>query len=223
VTETCGLILKHEDKICDTFYSGVCGGYTENNENVWEGEPRTYLQGSVDAEQINLSDSFLQNEDNVRRWIESSPKVFCNTQQGIVPDFLKYTTKYFRWQVSYSQSELSDIIAKKTGQNIGSLLDIVPLRRGVSGRLTEIELRGTRRTIIIEKELNIRKTLSENYLYSSCFVVDRQETEFIIKGAGWGHGVGMCQTGAAMMALNGYNFKQILQHYYQQAEIVRLY
>ncbi|MBC8181763.1 SpoIID/LytB domain-containing protein [candidate division KSB1 bacterium] len=223
VLETSGSILIHENKICDTFYAGVCGGHTENNEYVWNGEPRPYLRGRVDADVSNFSDSFLQDEKNVRLWIKSSPKVFCNTQKGTVPDYLEYTTKYFRWQVRYSQKEISSIIRKKTSENIGRLLSIIPVSRGVSGRLTEIKIRGTRKTITVEKELAIRKTLSENYLYSSCFVVDRDGDDFIFKGAGWGHGVGMCQTGAANMALAGKDFKFILNHYYKDADIVKIY
>lgn len=223
VRETSGLILMNENKICDTFYAGVCGGHTENNEFVWDGEPRIYLKGRLDAEINNFSDTFLQNEENVRLWIESSPNVFCNTQQGPVPDYLAYTIKYFRWEVRYTQSEISTIIRKKTGENIGRLRKIIPVSRGVSGRLNEIKLEGTRKTITVEKELSIRKALSENYLYSSCFVVDRDGSDFIIKGAGWGHGVGMCQTGAAQMALQGFGYREILNHYYQNAEIVKLY
>ncbi len=223
VLETSGSILIHENKICDTFYAGVCGGHTENNEYVWNGESRDYLKGKVDADVINFSDTFLQEEKNVRLWIKSSPKVFCNTQKGTVPGYLEYTTKYFRWQVRYYQSELSSIIRKKTEKNIGRLLNIIPVSRGVSGRLTEIKIRGTRKTITVKKELAIRNALSKNYLYSSCFVVDRDGDDFVIKGAGWGHGVGMCQTGAANMALAGKDFRFILNHYYKNAEIVRIY
>ncbi len=223
VMETSGRVLLYKDKICDTFYAGVCGGHTENNENVWEGEPQAYLTGKLDAKLNNLPDGFLQNEENVRLWIENKPEVFCNTQDKDVPDYLEYTKKYFRWQVRYTQSELSQIIRQKTGQNIGTLIEIIPVLRGVSGRLVEVKLHGTNKTISIEKELEIRKALSENYLYSACFVVDRDRSDFILKGAGWGHGVGMCQTGAAMMALKDYNYQQILKHYYSAADIVKLY
>ena len=223
VNETSGQILMYKNQICETFYAGVCGGHTENNEFVWQGEPRPYLQGQLDAENIKLPDGYLQNEKNVRRWIESQPRVFCNTQQEDVPDFLEYTKKYFRWQVRYSQTELSRIIEKKSGQKIGLVREIIPVLRGVSGRLYEIKIRGTRGSITVENELQIRRTLSENYLYSSCFVIDREGRDFVIKGAGWGHGVGMCQTGAAMMALKGKNYKEILNHYYPYTKLVKLY
>jgi len=223
VAQTHGRVLIHSNKICDTFYAGVCGGHSENNENVWPGEPQIYLQGRPDANIKKFPADFFKDESNVRRWIESSPNVFCNTQQGDVPDYLNYTVKYFRWSQRYSQHEISQIIRRKTGENIGRLLEIVPVERGVSGRLKKIEFIGDKKKIIIEGELNIRKSLSDNYLYSSCFVIDREGSEFIIKGAGWGHGVGMCQTGAAMRALEGHSYQKILKHYYQHAELVKLY
>lgn len=223
VEKTRGMVLMYDEKICDTFYAGVCGGYSENNEFVWDGEPQVYLQGRLDADIDGMPEDFLKDESNVRQWIESSPNVFCNTQNEDTPAYLNYTKKYFRWQVKYSQAELSQIIQKKTGQDIGTLLEIIPIVRGVSGRLIQINLTGTRKTISVEKELEIRKALSENYLYSSCFVVDREGNDFILKGAGWGHGVGMCQTGAAQMALKKFDFRKILNHYYQNTTIVKLY
>jgi len=214
----------HDDNICDTRYAGVCGGHTENNENVWYNDPQPYLRGRLDSELgYLLSRDYLTGESNVRQWIESRPEVYCNTTRTQVPDYLNYTKKYFRWSVRYSREELSRIIANKTGQNIGALIEIIPLARGVSGRIKKVELRGTRKSIIIERELEIRKALSPNYLYSSCFVVDLEGNDFIIKGAGWGHGVGMCQTGAAMMALDGFNYREILNHYYQNSKLVKLY
>ncbi len=222
--QTRGQVLMNGDQICDTRYAGVCGGHSENNEDVWGNEPQPYLRGHVDSQRSrSLPTDYLTDESQVRRWIESSPDVYCNTTQSSVPEYLDYTKKYFRWTFRYSKEELSRIIANKTGKNIGSLIEIIPLERGVSGRIKKIEFRGTLQSIEIESELEIRKALSQNYLYSSCFVVDRNRSDFIIKGAGWGHGVGMCQTGAAMMALNGSNYREILNHYYQGSTIVRLY
>ena len=224
VDKTRGQVLMYGDQICDTRYAGVCGGHTENNEDVWFNVPQPYLRGRLDSGLGHLfSQDYLTSESRVRQWIESSPDVYCNTTRRQVPEYLNYTKKYFRWSVRYSKAELSRIIANKTGQNIGSLIQIKPLERGVSGRIKRVELRGTRKSIVIERELEIRKALSSNYLYSSCFVVDRDGNDFIIKGAGWGHGVGMCQTGAAMMALDGHNFHDILNHYYQNSELVKLY
>lgn len=222
--ETRGQVLMYGDQICDTRYAAVCGGHSENNEDVWNNQSQPYLRGHLDSEYTDsFRSNYLNDETRVRKWIESSPDVFCNTTKTPVPEALNYTKKYFRWSVRYSRDELSKIIADKTGKNIGTLNEIIPLERGVSGRIKKVELRGTRRSIIVERELEIRKALSTNYLYSSCFVVDRAANDFIIKGAGWGHGVGMCQTGAAMMALNGFNYRDILSHYYQNSKIVKLY
>lgn len=224
VERTRGQVLMYGGRICDTRYASVCGGHTENNENVWYNEPQPYLRGHLDSRLIHLlPKDYLNSGSRVRQWIETSPDVYCNAQRKSVPDYLNYTRKYFRWSVRYSREELSNIIAEKTGQNIGTLFEIIPLERGVSGRLKKVELRGTRKTIIIEKELEIRKALSPNYLYSSCFVVDREGHDFILKGAGWGHGVGMCQTGAAMMALEGFRYREILNHYYLNSKIIKLY
>lgn len=224
VDKTHGQVLMYDDKICDTRYAGVCGGHTENNEDVWNIEPQPYLRGRWDSKiGSELGMDYLTNESRVRQWIESSPNVFCNTTSSSVPDYLNYTKKYFRWTVRYSRDEISRIIRNKTGKNIGSLIEIIPIERGVSGRLKKVDLRGTVNTITIERELEIRRALSPNYLYSSCFVVDKQGDDFILKGAGWGHGVGMCQTGAAMMGLDGFNYRDILSHYYQNSTLVKLY
>lgn len=224
VSETNGQVLMFGDQICETFYAGVCGGHGENNENVWTGDPRPYLRGKLDSPlATSFPGNYLKDESQVRRWIETSPDVYCNTTLAEVPDALNYTKRYFRWTEKYSQSEISTIILNKTGERIGTLVEIIPVERGVSGRLKKIKLRGTQKTATIEGELAIRKALSSNYLFSSCFIVDQQNNDFIIKGAGWGHGVGMCQTGAAMMALKGQNYRAILNHYYQNSAIVKLY
>ncbi len=224
VNHTRGQVLMYNGHICDTFYASTCGGHTEHNENVWNGEPQPYLRGTFDSPYADrLPIDFLQNESRVRQWIESNPDVFCNTTKGDVPEAMNYTKKYFRWQVRYSREELSRIISKKTGEDIGIVNQIVPVERGVSGRLKKIDIRGSRKTITVEKELSIRRALSPNSLYSSCFIVDRNGNDFIFKGAGWGHGVGMCQTGAGMMALQGYSYKKILSHYYTNSNIKSLY
>ncbi|HEX9973592.1 MAG TPA: SpoIID/LytB domain-containing protein [bacterium] len=224
VSETNGQVLMYGDSVCETYYASVCGGHSENNENVWVGAPQLYLRGNLDSELADkFPENYLKDELQVRRWIETSPDVFCNTTKTDVPEALNYTKRYFRWTTRYTQNELSNIILTKTGENIGSLLEIIPVERGVSGRLKKIKLRGRQKTATVEGELTIRKALSSNYLFSSCFVVDRQNNDFIIKGAGWGHGVGMCQTGAAMMALKGFNYRTILDHYYAGAKLVKLY
>jgi len=230
VAETRGLVLTFNGRLCSTPYSAVCGGHTENAENVWETDGEPYLQGIFDiARPVETLRSFdLSTEENAKKWIEMHPKVFCNVK-GAKADFANYTKKYFRWEYRISRVELQKIINQKTGKDIGTILDIVPIHRGVSGRLSELLVKGSKQSVFIKKELNIRKTLSPKTLYSACFVVEKiggngyDTDEFVFKGAGWGHGVGMCQTGASMMALKGYSFSDILTHYYRGAKIRQLY
>ena len=231
VRETAGQVLMYEDEICETFYAGVCGGHTEHNENVWNGNPRRYLRGIFDMDQYNVraNEDFLKNEENLSLWIDGSPDVYCNLDKIEVPSYLEYARKYFRWDVTYSQNELSELLLRNTGTDFGDIINIVPVERGISGRLKTIRIEGSRNAMDIDKELEIRKALSENYLYSSCFQVERKNVvngiprEFTLHGAGWGHGVGMCQTGAAVMALQGINYKRILSHYYRESDIRKLY
>ncbi len=228
VTATRGMVMVYRGKLTEAFYAGVCGGHTENNDNVWITNPRAFLRGTLDRAGKQLSTS-LEQEENVRRWIDSKPQVYCNTTEGNVPRSVNYSKKYFRWQVDYSRAELETIIRKKTGTSFGSLVDLRPLKRGVSGRLIELEVVGTRKKFTITKELPIRQALSLNTLYSACFYVTTRggtnglPARFVLKGAGWGHGVGMCQVGAAMMAHSGQTFDRILTHYYSGIKLERLY
>ncbi len=230
ISETQGEVLVYNGSLCTTPYSAVCGGHTENTENVWMGESLPYLRGVLDdPESRDLPVSFdLSTEESVRRWVESAPKVNCNAESHGTPDYAKYSVKYYRWQQRYSRLELENIIRNKY-HDIGTLVDIVPVERGVSGRLIEIEIRGAAGKINVRKELNIRRALSSTALYSACFVVDKIgdvngfPEEFVFTGAGWGHGVGMCQIGAAMMAEEGKSAKQILTHYYRGAVIDKYY
>ena len=227
---TRGLVLALHDELCLTPYSAVCGGHTEQAENVWDGSGRTYLQGTFDHPASASMQSYdLSQEQNVRQWIESRPKVFCNIRLAGNPRFAAYSENYFRWERSISRQDLEKAIAVKTGRTIGSLLDIRPVRRGVSGRLMEVMVCGTEDTLTISKELNIRTAFSANALFSACFVVEKKMMqdslagEFLFKGAGWGHGVGMCQIGAAMMALGGRTCKEILGHYYHGTTVKAVY
>ena len=228
VESTRGIFMIHRKNITEAFYAGVCGGHTENNENVWLMDSKGYLRGILDSEAKRLSSS-LQSEDNVRRWVDSKPAVFCNTNNARVPKSLNYSKKYFRWKVKYSRKELESIIREKTGEDFGDLVDLLPKKRGVSGRLIELEVVGTRKRFIISRELAIRQALSKNTLYSACFYLKKKGTsnglpqEFIINGAGWGHGVGMCQIGAAVMAHRGKKFDEILTHYYRRVVLEILY
>lgn len=229
VTETAGLVLFAGDKPLDAVYSSVCGGHTENNENVWNGAPQAVLRGVFDGKgSPDLLQGALENEEVVAKWVESRPPVFCNTIDAPAPESMVFTQKYFRWQTQESRTDLEQFIKKETKRDPGTLINILPKRRGVSGRLLRVEIVGALARFEIHGELTIRRALGAAPLYSACFTVERQLGEdnlparFIFRGAGWGHGVGMCQTGAGMMALQGYPFEQILQHYYRGSRLVKM-
>jgi stage II sporulation protein D len=235
VAETQGLFLMYNEQICDARFSKSCGGITENFGNVWEPEIHSFLQSIVDYKtnpegfEIDLSD-----ENAVEQWIFNSPEAFCNTTDvqvlsQVLNDYDQETKDFYRWKLIYQQADLAELIARKTGRNFGQILDLVPVERGKSGRIIKLKIVGTQLTLIIGKELEIRKTLSESHLYSAAFVVERQNIEngipgeFILTGAGWGHGVGLCQIGAAMMALQGYKYDEILLHYFRGASLSKIY
>ncbi len=231
VNETRGEILTYDDQICDARFSKCCGGVTELFENCWEPVHHDYLEPIRDDEAPNLPD--LTQENEARAWIEQAPNAFCHTDDpAILSQVLNHydqeTTDFFRWQVSYSTQELSDLIARKLGIDFGKIIDLVPIERGASGRLIRLQIVGERRTLTIGKELEIRRALSESHLYSSAFVVDKEgdpnhPSRFILKGAGWGHGVGLCQIGAAVMGSKGYDYQAILAHYFPKAALERRY
>jgi SpoIID/LytB domain protein len=228
---TAGLIMTIDGRIADANYASVCGGHTENNGSVWSGLPKSHLRGIFDGNgRPDLLGNSLKDENVLLRWLTAKPNVHCNTTEGEIPPALEYTKKYFRWELNYTQSELQALIRKKTGEDFGELLDLVPLERGVSGRLIRLQVVGSRKSFEISRELAIRQALGEKTLWSACLVIekiggDRQRppTKFKLLGAGWGHGVGMCQTGAAMMALKGNTFAQILQHYYSGVKLEKGY
>ncbi len=228
ITETKGEILLFESEICDARFSKCCGGITENFDTCWENKELPYLSSHLDAKLMNNSFA-LDSEQKVCNWIKSSPTVFCNTNEKrvltqVLPMYDQETTDFFRWKKVYSQHELSTLVHKRSGIDFGVIHDIRPIKRGKSGRLEIIEIVGTTRTMRIGKELEIRKWLSDTHLYSSAFIVERDdERNFIFYGAGWGHGVGLCQIGAAVMSEQGYSYKEILQHYYTGVDIVSVY
>ena len=231
VEETFGKVLICENNICDAVYSPVCGGHTENKENVWNPPAENYLIGFFDGKPADGKHFHLDltGEKDVATWIEDYPKVFCNLKgkESLFPSESQH--RYFRWEVTHTRRELEEIIMKKTGEDIGTLYDIIPLQSGVSGRLIEIEILGSRKNLKLKRELNIRRALSETSLNSACFVVDMELGEMgtpiaiTFRGAGWGHGVGMCQYGAAVMAAAGKTHEEILAHYYPSATIKTLY
>jgi stage II sporulation protein D len=235
IEATRGLVLKYDDVICDTRYSKCCGGMSEGFENVWEPVKHNYLSPIVDYKfELDGIDYDLTLDIPAERWIKSNPHAFCNTNDPkilsqILVDSDRPTNNFFRWRVEYSQEELSQIIKEKSGIDFGNILDLIPVERGYSGRILKLKIVGDNKTFIIGKELEIRKTLSKSHLYSSAFTVHKKEIKnnipqkFILDGAGWGHGVGLCQIGAAVMGESGYNFDEILLHYFKGAKIQKIY
>ena len=235
VTETSGLVLMFDGQVCDARFSKSCGGVTENFENVWEPESHPYLQSFCDTEDghdkvaPNLTD-----ESQAEKWIRSSPDAFCNTTDRkvlsqVLNDYDQETLDFYRWTVTYLQTELSELICRKTGIDFGQIIGLEPVERGDSGRMVKMKIIGTRKTLIVGKELEIRKILSNSHLYSSAFVVDCEDWtdhipgKIILTGAGWGHGVGLCQIGAAMMGEKGFSHEEILKHYFVGAELSKPY
>lgn len=232
VRETRGEVLTDGESICDARFSKCCGGVTEQFEHCWEPIPHSYLIAVGDNAENELPD--LTNEEEADKWIRTSPNAFCNTADKnilsqILNNYDQETTDFYRWQVTYTQKELSDLLHRKTGMTFGDILDLIPLQRGTSGRIEKLKIVGSRRTFTIGKELEIRRSLSETHLYSSAFVADKEELQhgipqrFTFYGAGWGHGVGLCQIGAAVMSTQGYDYKQILSHYFKGAVIEKRY
>ncbi len=237
VSATRGEVLMYEGKICDARFSKCCGGAFEEFQNCWENVRHPYLIGQRDSQTENkLPDLTVEVEAD--KWIRTSPVAFCNTQDKeilsqVLNNYDQETADFYRWKVSYSQEELSELIHKRSGIGFGKIIDLIPVERGTSGRLVRLKIVGTLRTLTIGKELEIRRTLSTSHLYSSAFVVDKEYKEeeeeqeipsrFILTGAGWGHGVGLCQIGAAVMGEQGYKYEEILSHYYPNSTIERQY
>ena len=228
VKETFGQTLIHEGHLCDARFSKCCGGVTEQFETCWQDEHKPYLVALRDSSINEGALPDLTIEENAREWILSEPKSFCNSADGnILSESLNgydlETPDYYRWTVEYTTAQVSDIFRRKSGLDIGDIVDLRPVKRGPSGRIYELEIQGTKSTVTIGKELEIRRTLSESHLFSSAFVVEKTLDGFILKGAGWGHGVGLCQIGAAVMAAKGYTYREILQHYYPGTTLGRFY
>ena len=203
-------------EICDARFYKCCGGVTEEFETCWEDTHFDYLVKVEDFPKERRND--LTTEEGAREWIMSSPEAFCNTNDKkilsqVLNDYDQETIDFYRWKVVYSQDELTTLVARHAPQ-LGKIIDLIPLKRGVSGRIYELKIVGENSSIIIGKELEIRKWLSNSHLYSSAFVVENDDNTFTLYGAGWGHGVGLCQIGAAVMAEKGYTYKEILAHYY---------
>lgn len=217
VESTEGQVLTFNGEIIDARFSKCCGGAFETFENCWQPIHHPYLRAGADTLSSKIAD--LTIEENAALWIEGKPKAFCNTSdKAILSQVLNSydfeTNHFYRWNLVYSTDQLSQIVRERSGIDFGTITDLVPIQRGVSGRIIRLQIKGTKRSMIIGKELEIRKTLSTSHLYSSAFTVDKKDGYFIFHGAGWGHGVGLCQIGAAMMAHQGFSHKAILNHYY---------
>ena len=234
IKQTAGEILTSRGEICDARYSKCCGGAVEEFQYCWENIRKPYLQALPDTMPDTTSLPNLTNEAVARQWILSSPNAFCNTTDQkvlsqVLNDFDQETTDFYRWTQIYSQAEVKQLLEEKLAMQFGDIIDLIPMERGKSGRIYRLKIIGTQRTLIIGKELEIRRALSKSHLYSSAFVVDKVDIkdgvpqQFVIKGAGWGHGVGLCQIGAAMMGVQGYRYDEILLHYYKSAEITKAY
>lgn len=234
INQTRGQLLMYDGKICDARYSKSCGGIFEEFGNCWENVDHPYLVKKRDSK-TNTDILDLTVELNAREWILSSPEAFCNTTDKkilsqVLNNYDQETTNFYRWSVTYKQKELSALILKRSGVDYGEILDLVPVQRGTSGRLVKLKIVGSKRTRTIGKELEIRRTLSESHLYSSAFMILKLEVnskgvpgKFVLKGAGWGHGVGLCQIGAAVMGERGYKYDEILLHYFVGASIEKKY
>lgn len=222
---TRGQVIFSKEYIRDTPFHLICGGHTEDATENGD----TFFKGKFDAETEPKEYASLQDEDVVKQWIEARPEAWCNLKGRKLPESLERVKKYFRWEVDYSRRELEEIIRKKTGEDIGILFEIMPLARGHSGRLREIELIGSLKNYRIRGELNIREALAHEYLPSSCLIVEREMDDtgtpisFTFVGAGQGHGVGMCKTGAAVMAMEGHKSKAMLDHYFESCQIKSIY
>ncbi|MBS9768188.1 MAG: SpoIID/LytB domain-containing protein [Flavobacteriaceae bacterium] len=228
VRETNGEVLMYANEICDARYSKCCGGVVESFENVWEEVQKPYLVPLRDAENESLVGINLREDRQANDFIKSTPNAYCNTKDSsilatILNDYDRETEDFYRWKVRYSQKEFSDLVKKRTGIDYGLIRELVPIERSYSGRLKRLKIVGEKCTRIIGKELEIRKTLSESHLYSSAFVVERAGTDFVLEGAGWGHGVGLCQIGAAVMGAKGADYTTILYHYFKNVELKKIY
>lgn len=235
IEETRGIVLMNKDQVCDARYSKCCGGISESYENAWEPVRHDYLKPIIDYkfEPENFNPD-LTKEENAVKWIRGNPPSFCNTNDRailsqILVDFDQETKDFYRWKVEYSQEEISKIIFAKSGIDFGQILDLIPLERGASGRLIKLIINGTKKSLTIGKELEIRRFLSGTHLYSSAIVIEKVGEQngvpkrFVIYGAGWGHGVGLCQIGAAVMASGGYMFDEILLHYFSDVKLKKNY
>ncbi len=242
IEATRGLVLMSHGEICDARFSKSCGGVSEVFESCWADKHYSYLERVVDSQQTLTSSPSgtppktggeyggvdLRVEANAEDWIRGEYDSFCNTHDKeilsqVLNNYDQETTDFYRWMVEYTTEQLSELVARRSGIDFGTITALEPVERGTSGRLTRLRIVGTKRTMIVGKELEIRRWLSESHLYSSAFVVDKTDAGFRLIGAGWGHGVGLCQIGAAVMGAKGYKYDEILYHYFVDSQLSVLY
>lgn len=235
VNETAGEVLAFEGRICDARFSKCCGGVVEEFQHCWEPVHHPYLKRVEDVPaSSSIQSGDLKLESNAVEFIKGSPEAFCNTTDAallrqVLNDYDQSSSDFFRWELSYTQKEIASLIKEKSGIDFGEILDLVPVERGESGRLVKLKIIGSKQTLIVGKELEIRRWLSSSHLYSSAFIVEKQDMKngvpgsFLLRGAGWGHGVGLCQIGAAVMASKGYLHTEILKHYFIDAILEKRY
>jgi len=231
IKDTLGLFMVYAGDICDARYYKSCGGQTEIFSTSWEDKSPDYLKSVTDDAQQH---SPIQSEVQAIEWLTGQPQAYCNTKDKellgkILPAFDQETLNFYRWQVIYKRQDLQEIIRKKSGIDFGTLRNLIPLERGPSGRIFKLKIEGSKRSVIVGKELEIRRWLSESHLLSSAFIVSKTNAtdgsveSFTLTGGGWGHGVGLCQIGAAVMATKGFKAEEILAHYFSGAQIKKLY
>lgn len=235
IKQTFGQVLTSGGVLCDARFSKCCGGVFEEFENCWEPVHHPYLVARRDSTKpLDFGD--LRIEAEADRWINTRPEAFCNTTDAailsqVLNNYDQETTDFYRWQVDYTQEQISRLVHERSGIDFGQIINLEAIERGTSGRIIKLRITGTKRTMVIGKELEIRRTLSTSHLYSSAFTVQRHDTDpatgipaaFSLHGAGWGHGVGLCQIGAAVMGAKGYDYRQILSHYFIDAKLEKLY
>lgn len=235
IDDTRGMVLLDSNgNLCDARFSKCCGGVFEEFENCWEPEHHSYLEAARDAEN-SAAFPDLTIEENARAWILGQPEAYCNTADAeilgqVLNNYDRETNDFYRWTVEYTQEELAELIRRRSGIDYGGIRTLEPVVRGTSGRIYRLRIVGTKRTMLIGKELEIRRTLSPSHLYSSAFVVETEgvtpeglPATFRLRGAGWGHGVGLCQIGAAVMGARGIDYRKILAHYFHGAALGKLY
>ena len=221
-SETKSEVLMFDNKFCDTRYSKICGGITERYSTCWEDMDFPYLPALSDNKEKDILTDKMSEIEAVEFISNKDYECYCNTYQYRLPESLEFSKDLFRWEKQITTNEIKENLNNKFQKEIGNILNIVPVERGYSGRIKALEIIGTEDRTIISKELNIRRLLSSSHLPSSAFIIDKNEDTFILRGAGWGHGVGLCQIGAQIMGEQGYNYKDILKHYYKGSVLKKL-